>query len=91
MNLYFDFESRQPPVITEKDLRKEKEKRDLKKQILLLRIASVLISICLVLFAFVTANDYIIISVISILFACVYVIGSGVITIVFFSKRREFM
>ena len=89
MNLYFDFENHNPPALTEKELRKENERRDLQKQILLLRIAAFLVSLCLVLFALIAAKNYAIISIICILFAGVYVIGSGVISVVFFSKRRE--
>lgn len=82
----FDFEKLNPPMLNERMLRQEQERRTLAKQIRVLRIASVLMAICLALFAFLVAPKSILIAIISIVILCISMIGCGVITILFYKN-----
>lgn len=88
MNTVYDFEQFQPPVVTESELQKELERREMKKQITLLRIASVIIVIAMLLFAFLIINDSVIFSVLLVVAACVSVVGNGIISVLFYYKGK---
>lgn len=88
MNTVYDFEQFQPPVVTERKLKKELERREMKKQITLLRIASVIIVIAMVLFAFLIINDSVIFSVLLVVAACISVVGNGIISVLFYYKGK---
>ncbi|MCM1365184.1 MAG: hypothetical protein NC122_08545 [Faecalibacterium sp.] len=82
----FDFEKANPPILNERILRQEQERRTLTKQIRVLRIASALMTICLALFAFLVAPKSIAIAIITIVILCISMIGCGVITILFYKN-----
>lgn len=88
MNTVYNFEQFQPPVVTECNLRKELERREMKKQITLLRIASVIIVIAMVLLAFLIINDSVIFSVLLVVAACISVVGNGIISVLFYYKGK---
>lgn len=89
MNTVYDFEKYEPPRLNEKMLREEQKRRELKKQILLLRIASVLVSLCIILFAFLVSPDSVLVAVLCIVFVCVCIAGNGLITVLFFRQSLK--
>ncbi|MCM1544668.1 MAG: hypothetical protein NC110_05145 [Ruminococcus sp.] len=82
----FDFEKVTPPILDEQTLRQESERRALIKQIRVLRIASILMALCLALFAFYIAPKSLFIAIVSITILCVSMIGYGLITILFYKN-----
>lgn len=82
----FDFENSQPPMLNERMLRQESERRSLIRQIRALRISSVLTALCLALFAFIIAPKSLIIAIATIVVLCVSMIGCGVITVLFYKN-----
>ncbi len=88
MNTVYNFEQFQPPVVKESELQKELERREMKKQITLLRIASVIIVIAMILLAFFIINDSVIFSVILIVSACISVVGNGIISVLFYYEGK---
>ena len=91
MTLLYDFEKHEPPYFTEKMIREEWKRRELKTQTILLCIASLLMYLCILLFTFLISPVNVILSLCGIFFVCVSLVGNGVLAIVFFyyrSKRR---
>lgn len=82
----FDFEKEQPPHLTAKELYKENERRKLIKQIKLLKIAAVIMALCILLFAFFIAQKSFVVSIICIVFLCVSLSGYIIIGALFFKK-----
>ncbi|MGN0468106.1 MAG: hypothetical protein ACI4GY_05230 [Acutalibacteraceae bacterium] len=83
----FDFEKEQPPVVTQKMLQEQLKRRTLKRQILILKIASILIAVCFALFSFFIVSDSRIAACISIVLLFVYLSGSFLLSVLFFSGR----
>lgn len=88
MNTVYNFEQFQPPVVTEYELLKELERREMKKQITLLRIASVIIVIAMILLAFLIIYDSVIFSVLLVVATCISVVGNGIISVLFYYKGK---
>lgn len=88
MQRIYNFEQKQPPVLTEKMLREEIKRRELKRQTILLRTASVFVCLCFVLFAFFIAPDSMVLAVCSILTVCIALIGNGIISVLFYFKGK---
>lgn len=82
----FDFEKETPPVLTEKMLRQENERRRLIKQIRLLRIVAVSIVVCLAVSAFIVLKSSFILFVLCIAFLFVYTSGYAFISVLFYAK-----
>lgn len=88
MNTVYDFEQFQPPVVKEYKLQKELERREMKKQIALLRIASVLIVIAMILLAFLVIKDSVIFAILLVVATCISVVGNGIISVLFYYKGK---
>lgn len=88
MNTVYDFEQFQPPVVTEYKLQKELERREMKKQIALLRIASVIIVIAMILLAFLVIKDSVIFAILLVVATCISVVGNGIISVLFYYKGK---
>ncbi|MBO5934192.1 MAG: hypothetical protein J6Q94_01750 [Clostridia bacterium] len=88
MNTVYDFEQFQPPVVTEYKLQKELERREMKKQITLLRIASVIIVIAMILLAFLVIKDSVIFAILLVVATCISVVGNGIISVLFYYKGK---
>ena len=82
MNQIYNFEQYKPPVLNENMLRAELERRRLRWQTTLIAVASILIQILLVLFGFVTKNEYPIITVACLIYVVFSVTGGSVLAIV---------
>lgn len=88
MNTVYDFEQFQPPVVTEYKLQKELERREMKKQITLLRIASVIIVIAMILLAFLVIKNSVIFAILLVVATCISVVGNGIISVLFYYKGK---
>ncbi len=83
MKQIYDFEQHTPPRLNEDMLREKMKLRTMRRQTMLLRIASLLCCICYAVFAFVILHDSVAASVISIIMLTVTLIGNGLISLVF--------
>ena len=88
MNTVYNFEQFQPPVVTEYKLQKELERREMKKQITLLRIASVIIVIAMILLAFLVIKNSVIFAILLVVATCMSVVGNGIISVLFYCKGK---
>ena len=86
MNQIYNFEQHKPPVLNENMLRAELERRRLRWQTTLIAVAGILIQILLVLFGFVTKNEYPIITVVCLIYVVISITGSSVLAIVYTRK-----
>ena len=86
MNQIYNFEQHKPPVLNENMLRAELERRRLRWQTTLIAVASILIQILLVLFGFVTKNEYPVITVACLIYVVFSVTGGSVLAIVYTRK-----
>lgn len=86
MNQLYNFEQYKPPVLNENMLRAELERRRLRWQTTLIAVAGILIQILLVLFGFVTKNEYPVITVACLIYVVFSVTGGSVLAIVFTRK-----
>ena len=91
MNTVYDFEKYEPPKLNEKKLREEIKRRELRRQILLLRIASLLVTLSIILFAFLISLDSFIIGVLCAVFVCMYLMGNALISVLFFRRQPAFI
>ena len=82
MNQIYNFEQYKPPVLNENMLRAELERRRLRWQTTLIAVAGILIQILLVLFGFVTKNEYPVITVACLIYVVFSVTGCSVLAIV---------
>ena len=82
MNQIYNFEQHKPPVLNENMLRAELERRRLRWQTTLIAVAGILIQILLVLFGFVTKNEYPVITVACLIYVVFSVTGGSVLAIV---------
>lgn len=89
MNTVYRFDEKEPPVVTERMLREELKRRQLKRQIIWLYLASVIVSLCGVLFAFLIAPAYFVAAVCCIVGACAYLMFSGMISVLFYVRRNR--
>jgi len=83
MKQIYDFTQHEPPRINEDMLREQLRRRELKRQTVLLYIASLMCCVCYAAFAFFIIRDSKAAAVLSILLCTVTLIGSGVISVVF--------
>lgn len=86
MNQIYNFEQYKPPVLNENMLRAELERRRLSWQTTLIAVAGILIQILLVLFGFVTKNEYPVITVACLIYVVFSVTGGSVLAIVYTRK-----
>ena len=84
MKQIYNFESAAPPRVTEVTLQEELERRTLRRQINILRLASILCCVCMALFAFFIFRDSVIVAVVSILMLTFTLMGNGIISLVFY-------
>lgn len=86
MNQIYDFKSAQPPRISEDELREKLRMRAVRRQTLILRIASFLCCLCYVVFALFILRDSLAASVVSLMMMTVTLIGNGLISVVFLRR-----
>ncbi len=80
------FEKFEPPLLTENMLKKEVERRKLKRQIIVLRFSAFLTCIFMAVLTFIAAQSSILVSALCASVLCVYIIGSSIISVLFYKK-----
>lgn len=86
MNQIYNFEEHTPPRLTERMLRDELERRTLRRQTRLLRIASLLVSLCFLLCGILLLPDYPALAIACLAFVLFSLIGNGIISFVFYKS-----
>lgn len=87
----YNFEAVQPPVLSEKTLRTEAERRRTKRHTTWLAISGALLQLCILMMSFFLQPFNMTLAVLGFLYFFVSFSGSGVIMIVFTLKRRSFV
>ena len=83
MNQIYNFNEHTPPILTEHMLRDELARRTLRRQTALLRIASLLVSLCFLLCGVLLFADYPVLAIACLAFVILSLVGSGIISFVF--------
>lgn len=83
MRQIYDFEQYNPPVLNENMLRRELEKRQLRRQLILLAVAAVLSQAVMIMLGILTREIQPLISSICFGYVAVSVAGSAVIAVVY--------
>ena len=86
----YNFEAKQPPPLDERALREQLRHRELQRQVLILRIAAILLCLCYILFAFCIAPESIGLAVLSMFMAYVSIVGEGVLAVLVYKKGACF-
>ncbi len=84
MNSIYNFEEHTPPKLTEQMLQAELNRRALHRQTKLLRLAALLVSLCLLLFSAMIFPYSPFLSLAGSLFVVLWLAGSSIIGLVFF-------
>lgn len=91
MKQIYNFERVQPPIVNERLLKKEIERREIQRRTLILTFATILFQIVVVLFGVIVSQEYPIISAICYLYLGGSTLCSGVIAVVFVKKGRALL
>jgi len=86
MKQVFDFEQFTPPVLNERLLRRELEKRAERRRTVLLAVTGALFQAVFILLGLLCWNTILALTLACICFAIVSMVGSGVITIIYAQK-----
>ncbi len=86
MNQIYNFNEHTPPVLTEHMLRDELARRTLRRQTALLRIASLLVSLCFLLCGVLLFTDYPVLAIACLAFVIISLVGNGIISFVFYKS-----
>lgn len=86
MKQIYDFEQHTPPFLTEASLREELSKREKKKQVTMLAIASLLFQIALLFVGYLAYKSYPIITAICIAYVVISIAGSFAVTVIHTQK-----
>ena len=89
MKLNFEFDSFEPPVLQEQDLREILEKRQLIKRALMLTLASALIHICLALMALYLSLHSLPAALVCLVFLGISLLNSGIAAVLFTRKMMN--
>ena len=89
MKLNFEFDSFEPPVLQEQDLREILEKRQLIKRALMLTLASALIHICLALMALYLSLHSLPAALMCLVFLGVSLLNTGIAAVLFTRKMMN--
>jgi len=89
MKSIYNFESVDPPKITEKMLFDVSSRRILRKQTILISFASLLTNISIALLSVYISRIRVEAGIICLLFFCFSLIGNGLITVLFIYQRRR--
>ena len=84
MNQIYNFNEHTPPVLTERMLRDELERRTLRRQTRLLRIASLLVSLCVLLCGVLLFSEHTVLAIGCLAFVILSLVGNGIISFVFY-------
>lgn len=84
MNQIYNFSEHTPPVLTERMLRDELARRALRRQTRLLRIASLLVSLCFLLCSVLLFSEHTVLAIGCLAFVLLSLAGNGIISYVFY-------
>ena len=84
MNTIYTFDEHTPPALTERMLRDELARRTLRRQTRLLRIASLLVSLCFLLCGVLLISEYTVLAIACFAFVVLSLAGNGIISFVFY-------
>lgn len=84
MNQIYNFSENPPPVLTERMLRDELARRTLRRQTRLLRIASLLVSLCFLLCGVLLFSEHTVLAIGCLAFVLLSLAGNGIISYVFY-------
>ena len=88
MNLTFDFEARRPPVLTEGMLRKEADRRRLRRQTLILTLAALATQVILVVLGLILAPAQPMLALVCLGYVCLSATGGGLAALIYQKERR---
>ena len=86
MNQIYNFDEHTPPRLNERMLRDELERRALRRQTKLLRIASLLVSLCFLICAALLFTDYPVLAFACFAFVLISLVGNSIISFVFYKS-----
>ena len=89
MKQIYNFEAVQPPVLNEKMLQIELERRKTQHQTTLVALAGMIAQLCLLFISILLLPVNVTLAIIGFAYVCVSLSGSSVIMIVFTQKRRS--
>lgn len=89
MKQIYNFEAKLPPVINEKKIRAEMERRKVQWETAILAVSSLLILFCLFLISIPLYHITPVLAVACITYICTAITGGSVIILVFIQKRRS--
>lgn len=84
MNTIYNFDEHTPPLLNERMLRDELARRTLRRQTRLLRIASLLVSLCFLLCGVLLFSEYTVLSIACLAFVIFSLVGNGIISFIFY-------
>ena len=82
----YDFEKNSPPILNERMIEREIEKKRLQRQTALVALAGILIGVVMVMLGFMLFKDYKWLSIICFAYVIISAAGSGVMAVVFNRK-----
>ena len=88
MNLTFDFEAHRPPVLTERMLREEADRRRLRRQTLILTLAALATQVILVILGLILAPTQPLAALVCLAYVCLSAVGGGLAALIFQKERR---
>ena len=88
MNLTFDFEAHRPPVLTERMLREEADRRRLRRQTLILTLAALATQVILVVLGLILAPAQPMLALVCLGYVCLSVSGGDLAALIFQKERR---
>lgn len=88
MNPTFDFEAHRPPVLTERMLRAEADRRRLRRQTLILTLAALVTQVILVVLGIALYETQPVLSLVCLAYVCLSAVGGGLAALVCQKERR---
>ena len=88
MNLTFDFEAHRPPVLTERMLREEADRRRLRRQTLILTLAALATQVILVILGLILAPAQPMLALVCLGYVCLSATGGGLAALIYQKERR---
>lgn len=84
MNQIYNFDEHTPPMLSERMLRDELARRTLRRQTKILRIASLLVSLCFLLCGVLLFPEHTVLAIGCLAFVVLSLAGNGIISFVFY-------
>ena len=88
MNPIFDFEAHRPPVLTERMLREEADRRRLRRQTLILTLAALATQVILVVLGLILAPAQPMLALVCLGYVCLSATGGGLAALIYQKERR---